>query len=83
MSEDAQLKRMRWRCRRGTKELDILFGWWLDECWPHASAAQRQAFDQLLDAGDPDLWDWAVGRGTAPREDWQAIVDTIRTHHHL
>lgn len=83
MSEDARFKRVRWRCRRGTKELDTLFGWWLAECWPQADDAQRQAFDALLDVPDPDLWDWVVGRGTPPREDWQAIVDAIRTHHHL
>ncbi|HPN79452.1 succinate dehydrogenase assembly factor 2, partial [Dokdonella sp.] len=25
---DAEYKRLRWRCRRGTRELDQLLGWW-------------------------------------------------------
>lgn len=83
MTDEARLKRLRWRCRRGTKELDTLYGWWLAECWPKADADIRQAFDDLLDVQDPDLWDWTVGRGTAPRADWQTIIDAIRAHHHL
>lgn len=83
MDDEARLKRLRWRCRRGTKELDALYGWWLAERWSQADADARQAFDELLDVQDPDLWDWTVGRGQAPRADWQAIIDAIRTQHHL
>jgi antitoxin CptB len=83
MIDTNPLKRVQWRCRRGTKELDVLYGWWLDERWAQADAATRQAFDELLDAPDPDLWDWTLGRGHAPREDWQVIIDVIRAHHHL
>lgn len=84
MTDDAALlKRLRWRCRRGTKELDVLYGWWLDQCWPAADADTRKAFDELLDVPDPDLWDWTLHRGQAPRADWQAIIDVIRAHHHL
>ncbi len=81
--DSAQLKRLRWRCRRGTRELDVLYGWWLAECWPHADADARTAFDQLLDVQDPDLWDWTIGHGKAPRADWQAIIDAIRARHNL
>ncbi|MDQ6648118.1 MAG: succinate dehydrogenase assembly factor 2, partial [Pseudomonadota bacterium] len=40
--------RLRWRARRGTRELDALFGGWLDECFADADPAQQQAFDELL-----------------------------------
>ncbi len=76
-------KRIRWRCRRGTKELDALYGWWFEACWPDAAADARRAFDELLDQPDPDLWDWTIGHGVPPRADWKAIVDAIRTHHQL
>lgn len=75
--------RLRWRARRGTRELDALFGGWLDECFATASETQRQAFDALLDAPDPDLWDWVMGHAQAPRADWQAIIDGIRARHRL
>jgi antitoxin CptB len=75
--------RLRWRARRGTRELDALLGGWLDERFEQASEAQRQAFDQLLDVQDPDLWDWVMGHAQAPRADWQTIIDDIRARHRL
>lgn len=75
---DATVARLRWRCRRGTRELDALVGWWLDARYAQSDAAAQSAFADLLDAQDPDLWNWLVGRERAPRSDWQAIIDEIR-----
>lgn len=83
MSETAQIKRMRWRARRGTSELDTMMGWWLDTRLPDADGTQRDAFDALLDCQDPELWDWLMGHQIAPRADWQVIIDDIRTAHRL
>ncbi|MEI7038010.1 succinate dehydrogenase assembly factor 2 [Fulvimonas yonginensis] len=77
------LARLRWRARRGTRELDALLGRWLDERYGSADPPTRQAFDELLDAQDPDLWDWIMGHARAPRADWQAIIDDIRARHRL
>ena len=81
--DEARIKRLRWRTRRGTRELDALFGGWLDERFAGADEAQRQAFDELLDVQDPDLWDWVMGHAKATRPDWQAIIDDIRSRHRL
>lgn len=83
MSTSSEFARLRWRCRRGTRELDALFGWWLEARYAAADAARQGAFAELLEAQDPDLWDWVMGRAMAPREDWQAIIDAIRTQHRL
>jgi len=80
---DATVARLRWRCRRGTRELDALVGWWLDARYARSDAAAQAAFADLLDAQDPDLWNWLVGRERAPRADWQAIVDEIRQRDHV
>jgi antitoxin CptB len=80
---EAQIKRLRWRTRRGTRELDSLFGGWLENSFPTADEALQQAFDELLDVQDPDLWDWVMGHGKAPRADWQVIIDDIRARHRL
>ena len=55
--DEAIIRRLRWRTRRGTRELDALFGSWLDESFASADEATRRAFDELLDVQDPDLWD--------------------------
>lgn len=75
----AKLKRLRWRCRRGTRELDALLGGWLAS---HVSMddAQFAAFDSLLDRQDPELWDWLMGHAESPRDDWQAIIAEIRRY---
>lgn len=79
----ATVARLRWRCRRGTRELDALVGWWLDARYAQSDAAVQGAFADLLDVQDPDLWNWLVGRERAPRADWQAIVDEIRQRDHV
>ena len=69
--------RLRWRCRRGTRELDALLGWWLDQRFPHADAAEREDFSAMLETPDPDLWNWLIGQEpAAPR--FARIVDEIR-----
>ena len=79
-SNDARLKRIRWRCRRGTLELDALLGGWLERHALDTDTAQLDAFDTLLDCQDPDLWDWLLGHAVPPRADWTAIVAEIRQH---
>lgn len=78
-----ELKRLRWRCRRGTRELDQLVGWWLDERHAASSAAEQRAFDSLLDEQDPDLWDWVMGRSRPADPAHAAIIDAIRARHQL
>ena len=80
---EAARKRLAWRCRRGTRELDILLGGWLREEFATANERERAAFEGLLEQQDPDLWDWLMARMPPPRADWQAIVDAIRARHQL
>lgn len=78
VAQAVRLKRLRWRCRRGTRELDALLGGWLDVHAADPDVAALRAFDVLLDQQDPDLWDWLMGRAEPPRAGWQAIVSEIR-----
>jgi antitoxin CptB len=74
---------LRWRCRRGMRELDQLLGWYLDQRYLGAGAAEREAFAALLEQQDPDLWNWLSGRGEAPQAAWRRIVDEIRERHRV
>jgi antitoxin CptB len=69
--------RLRWRCRRGMKELDVLLVRWLERCWPAADAQRRQAFEWLLDQADPDLADWLMGGARPADAAHAALVDDI------
>ncbi len=82
MSGDA-LPRLRWRCRRGTRELDTLLAWWLNTRYADADAATRGDFESLLDASDPDLWDWLIRQSEPAEPRFVAIVREIRRHHRV
>ncbi len=69
--------RLRWRCRRGMRELDQLLGWWLDARYDAADAPMRAAFRELLEQPDPDLWHWLQGHGAPERTDWRQVIDEI------
>ena len=56
------LNRIRWRCRRGLLELDLILAGFLERHLARLDARQLTALDVLLDAPDNDLLDWALGR---------------------
>jgi antitoxin CptB len=76
MSGDAA--RLRWRCRRGMRELDQLLGWYLTDRYAASDDATKAAFSTLLEEQDPQLWDWLMGRSRPEFVPWQRIVDEIR-----
>ena len=64
---------LRWRCRRGMKELDVLLTRYLDRDYYNVAVPQREAFEQLLDMPDPDILDYILGR-RAPQNRELALV---------
>ena len=77
---DAQreFSRLRWRCRRGMRELDELLVRYLEHDYAAASARERAAFERLLELQDPELLGYLVGRQTPPEEDLQRVVARLR-----
>jgi len=73
----AEHDRIRWRCRRGLLELDLVLQGFLERRFDRLDAEQRQRFDELLDEPDNDLLDLALGRReSSPR--YRAIVEMLR-----
>jgi len=54
--------RLRWRCRRGMRELDVVLQHYLEQHYPQAPAVERLAFEALLDQEDPRLLAYLMGR---------------------
>lgn len=54
--------RLRWRCRRGMLELDVMLQQFLRRGFGDLDAAQRAEFVALLDYPDPELLDMLLGR---------------------
>lgn len=76
---DIELRRLRWRCRRGMRELDHLLIRWLDREWARCSESERGIFLRLLDCEDDRLWRWFLGHETASDAALQSLVERIRT----
>jgi antitoxin CptB len=68
--------RLRWRCRRGMRELDVILERYLTERFPGASPALQQAFVALLELQDPDLAALLLGQATA-EGDLAALIGDI------
>jgi antitoxin CptB len=77
-ADEAELRRLRWRCRRGMRELDQLLGRYLDREWRQSPAAERGVFLRLLETEDDRLWHWFMGHETADDVDIQKLVERIR-----
>ncbi|KAF1706985.1 hypothetical protein CSC71_13530 [Pseudoxanthomonas sangjuensis] len=77
--DEIELKRLRWRCcRRGMKELDSLFGRYLDHAWAQASEAERGVFLRLIEVEDDKLWRWLMGYEECPDVELFPLLVTIR-----
>jgi antitoxin CptB len=55
-------ERIRWRCRRGLLELDLILTRFLERHLQALDAAQIAALDTLLNMPDNDLLDLVMGR---------------------
>ncbi len=54
--------RLRWRCRRGMKELDVVLERYFDHRYPDAGEKEKRAFSQLLELQDPVIFGYLMGR---------------------
>ncbi len=76
---DEHLGKLRWRCRRGMKELDLLTLGYLERHYPSAAVEEQQAFAQLLELQDPLLMRYMVGRETPTDTAMATVVGVMRT----
>lgn len=66
---DHRRKRLLFRARHmGTAENDLLFGTFAEEYLPVLTSDQLDRFEILLEAADPDLTNWVIGRRAVPPE---------------
>ncbi|HKB82186.1 MAG TPA: succinate dehydrogenase assembly factor 2 [Burkholderiales bacterium] len=63
----SEADRIRWQCRRGLLELDLVLEKFLDRHLDNLSPRRLAAFKQLLNYPDNELWDLLNGKGT-PRD---------------
>ena len=75
----AEIDRIRWRCRRGLLELDLVLESFLREELSGLSPDELAAFARLLEASDNDLWDWVSARSEPSDPTMTGLVQRLRS----
>jgi antitoxin CptB len=70
------IARMRWRCRRGLLELDIVLERFIGQ-YANLNTQQKILFDEFLDLPDTRLWEIISGKEAALNEDQRALIALI------
>ncbi len=69
--------RLRWACRRGMLELDVLFMPFVEEAYDELSAENKAIFERLLECQDPELFAWFMGHETCEDKELNSMVQFI------
>lgn len=78
----SSINRIRWQCRRGALELDILLEKYLDVCFEEAGFDEQMAFLELLKLEDAQLLSYLRGELMPDAEYLACIVRKIRMLKH-
>lgn len=71
---------LRWMCRRGMKELDLLMGSYLDHGYPTASPERKAAFEKLLSYQDPVILDLLMNKIQDDDAEVQALINVLQSY---
>ena len=69
--------RLRWACRRGMLELDVLFMPFVEEAYDDLSDQNKLTFERLLEGQDPELFAWFMGHEICEDQELNAMVQLI------
>lgn len=69
--------RLKWACRRGMLELDVLFIPFVEEAYDSLSNEKQFVFERLLTCQDPELFAWFMGHETCEDAELNEMVQFI------
>jgi succinate dehydrogenase flavin-adding protein (antitoxin of CptAB toxin-antitoxin module) len=73
-----ELGRIRWHCRRGLLELDLILEQFNSRHLAALDEGERARFRELLAFGDNDLLDLVMGRTAVPDPRFDAVLRLLR-----
>ncbi|MBB1269831.1 succinate dehydrogenase assembly factor 2 [Shewanella sp. SR44-3] len=72
------IARVRWACRRGMLELDVLFQPFVEAHYQDLCEQDKLDFIRLLTCEDPELFAWFMGHEPCPDPALAQIVIKVR-----
>ena len=80
--DERGLSKLRWRCRRGLLENDLLIEKFFDQYASRLTVRQAEALGELMDLADNDLLDLLLRRkdpeGAMARPDVREVLEMLR-----
>ena len=76
--DERHIARLRWRCRRGLLELDLVLLRFLEQTYSTLNAAEQQIFQELLALPDQTLLAYLNASQTPPNPELKNIVAKIQ-----
>ena len=73
-----ELGKLRWHCRRGLLELDLILEKFVARHLEQLDAGQMTVFKELLAFPDNDLFDMVMGRMAVPDARYVAVLELLR-----
>jgi|TARA_R100000005_G_scaffold96642_2_gene85454 succinate dehydrogenase flavin-adding protein (antitoxin of CptAB toxin-antitoxin module) len=83
MTEDITIRRKRLIHRSlytGMKETDLLLGGFAHKYVHDFTSTELDIYEALLEAGDPNIYVWAVGREEVPAEHCSSVMDKLQEY---
>ncbi len=80
MNEPEELRRLRWRCRRGLLELDVMLQAFVDRAYISLVPSERAVFQRLLSEPDVVLLEYINGVQRIADKELRRIVRKIRQY---
>jgi antitoxin CptB len=78
LAQSDYLKKLRWRSRRGMKEMDLMLLRYLDQSTIQNDLAKLSQYEALLDLEDDILWRGLMGHAIDCQPDQQQLLTAIR-----
>lgn len=75
---DPRLAKLRWRCRRGMRELDALLLAFVDQASAAFTEDELARFEEILALPDPVLHAYLLGRSDPPDAATAELIERIR-----
>jgi len=74
----SEMNRLRWKCRRGMLELDLVLNKFLEQEYAVLDSDAKQAFVTLLEAGDEELWTLITGEKASIDPGLHTVIGRLR-----
>ena len=85
MSDEMTLEERKviYRSRRGLKEIDVYFDPYVKNYYLSADPTEKALFAELVDQEDPDLLDWFMEVGEAPRTEIKELIVKLKQYYFI